>query len=439
MLNKDQAYALEKITQHISEGTKYVLLNGSPGTGKSYLISKILESVVNSGSIDPEKIWLTAPTHKAVAVLKKFFNEYCTTAKDEIPEENICTVCNCLGLVVENNFSTGSTNIKKVNKFNDESRYKLIIIDECSMIGRDLYEIITNNTGDATILFVGDEFQLPPVKEGSSIVFDRIYHKYTLNEQMRMENEDIIKFAEALKNTIKNKKYLPRIGNSENITFLTDKDDILASVYENFIVPKDVKIASYSNKSVIDHNEYIRSVVHMYSPTFEKMESLVNNTPIITANHKSSKKGYIPIDSSLTVRSVNPTPITLSDYKNLKVQMLNIYESTGNIFYPLDREEYINVVKQFAKEAKAESDPTKRKLLWRKYFYLKEYVADLRPNYATTVHKLQGTSLDTVIIDLNNLATCRSPIQLARLLYVAVTRARKKIILFGELPKQICK
>ena len=58
---------------------------------------------------------------------------------------------------------------------------------------------------------------------------------------------------------------------------------------------------------------------------------------------------------------------------------------------------------------------------------------DLRPEDASTVHKSQGSTFDTVFIDLSDLSTCRQPDMAARLLYVAFTRARNRVVLYGKL------
>ena len=50
------------------------------------------------------------------------------------------------------------------------------------------------------------------------------------------------------------------------------------------------------------------------------------------------------------------------------------------------------------------------------------------------MHKSQGSTYDTVFIDLENIGSCRNPDQVARMLYVAVSRARNRIFLFGKLP-----
>lgn len=54
---------------------------------------------------------------------------------------------------------------------------------------------------------------------------------------------------------------------------------------------------------------------------------------------------------------------------------------------------------------------------------------DLRHSYACTVHKAQGSTYDTVYVDLDDLyKAIRNKDMYNRLLYVAVSRAAKKVV-----------
>ena len=74
---------------------------------------------------------------------------------------------------------------------------------------------------------------------------------------------------------------------------------------------------------------------------------------------------------------------------------------------------------------------------WTKAYSIEENIADLRPSTSCTVHKSQGSTYDTVFIDLANIGTCTHNNELARMLYVAVTRARSRIVMHGGLPDRL--
>ena len=58
---------------------------------------------------------------------------------------------------------------------------------------------------------------------------------------------------------------------------------------------------------------------------------------------------------------------------------------------------------------------------------------DLRAAYACTINKAQGSTYDNVFIDLDDVKKCNSGDQIARMLYVATSRARHTVFLCGDL------
>lgn len=66
---------------------------------------------------------------------------------------------------------------------------------------------------------------------------------------------------------------------------------------------------------------------------------------------------------------------------------------------------------------------------WPEYFRLKDTYIDLRHAEALTIHKSQGSTFDTVFVDVPSLQACRNPNERRRLLYVACSRARSKLFL----------
>ena len=59
----------------------------------------------------------------------------------------------------------------------------------------------------------------------------------------------------------------------------------------------------------------------------------------------------------------------------------------------------------------------------------------LRLPHACTIHKSQGSTYENVYIDLDSFKACKDRETLARLLYVAVSRAKNHVYFHGSLPK----
>ena len=66
---------------------------------------------------------------------------------------------------------------------------------------------------------------------------------------------------------------------------------------------------------------------------------------------------------------------------------------------------------------------------WRGYFAVKEAFARVRPGYATTIHRAQGSTFDRVFLLQSGLVVLWDQELLARLLYVAYSRAKEEIVL----------
>ena len=64
---------------------------------------------------------------------------------------------------------------------------------------------------------------------------------------------------------------------------------------------------------------------------------------------------------------------------------------------------------------------------------IKNTWVDLRPNFALTIHKSQGSTYDEVFIDLDDMKSIKDLRELAKLLYVAMSRAKYRVILTGDI------
>ena len=73
---------------------------------------------------------------------------------------------------------------------------------------------------------------------------------------------------------------------------------------------------------------------------------------------------------------------------------------------------------------------------WKKFYTIKDYFGDLRNRDSCTVHKSQGSTVNDVFIDLEDLMKCRQPDMVRRLLYVAISRARNNVYFYGDLKEK---
>jgi exodeoxyribonuclease-5 len=65
--------------------------------------------------------------------------------------------------------------------------------------------------------------------------------------------------------------------------------------------------------------------------------------------------------------------------------------------------------------------------LWRQFWKLKETFHAIRPSYAITSHRSQGSSYQIVFVDRMDIMLNKTRREAFRSLYVACTRARKEV------------
>ena len=101
-----------------------------------------------------------------------------------------------------------------------------------------------------------------------------------------------------------------------------------------------------------------------------------------------------------------------------------IKEENIIIIHEDSEEEFNNLLKNLRSMCSA------RIIEWVDYFKFKENFADVKYNHAITVHKSQGSTYNQAIVNVKNLGLNRNKSERKRLLYTAVTRASKLLILY---------
>ena len=153
-LTAGQEKAFREITAKQKPGAEHLLL-GYAGTGKTYLMNAIAGYFMAQG----RSVAVTAPTHKATAVLGQKVNH------DGVM---CCTIHSLLSLIPKED-ETG-THLER-RKMAQDVTVDVVIVDECSMLSRELMAWIRRLLRKSFVIFVGDDAQLPPVGEDASGAF----------------------------------------------------------------------------------------------------------------------------------------------------------------------------------------------------------------------------------------------------------------------------
>ena len=414
-------------------------LTGPAGTGKSFLTAKIIYEVYKlkeeNSVYDNRDIYVTAPTHKAKKVTDDMLKNYNLNIKSQ-------TIHSYLNMIKIYNFKKGIEKfIFEPSKIPNTS---LLIVDESSMVSKDIYNFIIEAMEKNyvnTVLFIGDCYQLLPINQGFNDVF-KLKKQYTLTEIVRQkENSEIIKLSTKVRDNITNKKYsdLRDIFNQYKghleIEFFNDEESFIKDFcrHPNWY-DEDKILTSYTNRSIDDFNEKIRN-------QFWKERGIENPASFLASDKLRFKKSLY-LDLNLNYKDkilyVNSDEVTIHNavlnYDKihcLKVWNCSVLEKSKIKSFNVLANNSINMFQDMLKEyktfAKQEAYPNNI-WYWKKYFKLKDAYANVQYIFASTIHKLQGSTYDTVYIDLRFISNTNiSKDLLYRLVYVAVTRARKNI------------
>lgn len=425
ILNQDQQKAADDLFQFLmTPGKKFFRLSGPGGTGKTTLMRHVMDTMLPlyektcdlmAQTPIPWQIILTATTNKAVEVLRD---------STGLPAETIHSFMN---LTVKDNYSTGKSEIKRTNSWLVH-RNKFILIDECSMVDSTLLKLINEGTDDTCkVVFIGDHCQLPPVFEPISPVYaDTTADFAELRQPMRNAGQPaLMQLCKQVRYTVETGEFFPMEEVSGVVDYL---DDARAQAYidQTFLQEgSDNRIIAYTNQRVQDYNNYIRGL-RGYTDLFQAGENLINNSAFSVGSI------MLRPDQPIYVISTDHSPeiatfeqdISIPYYK-LEISQYKGHTTGFQVDVPFNPGYVKEVEKFFAKQKD-----------WYNYFAVKNRFPDLRQTDASTVHKAQGSTFDTVLIDLTNIGSCNQPNQVARLLYVAVSRARSRVLFYGALPQK---
>lgn len=413
-LTNDQEHACDTAMDWLTDRTsKYLVISGPAGCGKSTLVETFLERVKVKanllasilGSRDKKHEWevdMMATTNKAAGVLS------------EMSENPVSTVHSYLNLVPRKDYDTGKLTFIPGRKYKIIHN-KLLIIDESSFISDSLYEFLDKGTKHCKIILVGDPYQLVPAEQ-KKLVMDTIgCERANLTEVVR-HNSDIANLGAQCREMVRSGRFTGIRPNDKDIVWLPAQE-MLDTVNEMFTDPSYTmdtgRILTWTNKQVTKYNTHIRLKKGM-SATVDPGEMLVTNKPILA----SGKTAY-GTDTRVLVTDVVGETVRAG----VPGRLVRLSLTTGDHFLPDNQDDVSLLLRRLKKRGDMQD-----------FFNVKETWLDLRPVFVSTVHKSQGSTFDTVFVDLSNIGRCPIPDEVARMLYVGATRPAKKVVFFGQLP-----
>ena len=423
----------------VLENDLFITLSGFAGTGKTTIINAIITELKNK-----KKIVVSAPTHTAKEVIAG------------MTKQNAETIQALLGLRPDVEMDDFDPN-KPVFNVKAEERiknYDIVIIDECSMLNKSSVKLIKEKAieNKVKIVYMGDIFQLPPVGEKQSVVFNNP-NIVTLTTIVRQSNENPNqKLIELARNDVRDgtdtcQKYLSDITldvNQKGEGFkLLDQNTYYQEMLEHYFDseyqhnPKVAKIICWTNNAVTATNRYIRNKVInseemvAVGDILMGYKSVSRDLPVYPyfVTYVKNSVDYIVTDVSLITKVV--CDIELKGYK---VDM----EGADDTIFILHRDSY----EDFSIEYQNRLGSAKMNgRYWKQFYEFKNQIILMEPfiddygrklcdkdidyGYAITVHKSQGSTYTNVGVTLKDLLKNRTPQERRQLIYVALSRTSK--------------
>lgn len=382
----------EAITQALSKGM--LILTGGPGTGKTTTLNAIIKILQRNG----KKVLLAAPTGRAAQRMSVVTGVEAKT----------------IHRLLEVSWDKQDKPVFNKNERN-QLKCDALVVDEVSMVDTFIFEsVIKALPIGCRLILVGDSNQLPSVGPGnilSDLSSSGIVPVVTLNEIFRQAQKSLI-VTNAHK--IINGE-MPVLTSSDKDFFFmmrNNKNDISQVILDlcSTRLPKAYNYSVFDNIQVLCPSK--KGELGTGEMNFKLQKIL---------NPKSSDKTEIAIGQ----RTFRVGDKIMQIKNNYDIDWHKENGETGSGIFNGD----IGIIETIDKKSKIihiNFDDKKAK-------YTYEYANDLDFAYAVTVHKSQGNEFDCVIIPMFQ---CAPQLSYRNLLYTAVTRAKKTLVLVGD-PKTV--
>ena len=359
------------------------IITGGPGTGKTTIIKAIVHLLRYELKAKIDDIALLAPTGRAAKKIMETTN---------IPA---FTIHKYLGWDKERNTFM-------VDEYSPNPE-KYIIIDEVSMIDNILMSsLLKGIRRDVKLILVGDYYQLPSVAPGQ-----------VLKDLIDSDMIDVIKLKSLYRQ--KEESYIPILATEikdKDISdsFLMKKDDY------NFINCSNDEVMLYIEQIVLKaiNKGYTDKDIQILAPMYKSLNGIDNLNKLL-------QRIFNKEDPSKNELVFNDVVYRVGD------KVLQLVNDPDNNVYNGDIG-YISAI------INSKRSVSKKNEIWVDFdgnivTYTPDKYINIRHGYAISVHKAQGSEFPMVIMPIVN---SFNRMLYNKLIYTAVTRAKKALILVGD-------
>lgn len=405
-------------------------LTGYAGTGKSFLVGRILKALE---ILDIRlRICVVAPSHKAKRNSKKMVIKAGAGVSLHVEYR---TLASFLGQAPELNKATGKEAFVSKKNPMELIGYDLVVVDEYAMIQKDNAKELLSESNEHLTLFLGDDAQLEPIGESVSYIAMADLPESKLTQVMRYSG----KLAQVAESWIK-KMGIPLAFTAEDYTIqkLPNKTAMMShfavAIRESLrtLNYESAVMVCYTNNACDIANSWVRELVFNTDEPYVIGDRLIAKKPLFRLSNEFNTSGQdkysIACENSMEFSVTGNYRVaeitieqTIYEYYIVPVkpdEPLPYYGETFDLFI---------LHQNYAKLHRQHIERCKKNKHWPVMYDLIKTFDDIAFAYARTCHKCQGSTFSHVYLDLPDLykVTKKPP-----MIYTALTRASEVVYVY---------
>jgi exodeoxyribonuclease V alpha subunit len=417
------------------------LITGAPGTGKTIIVVALVRALAWLGE-RLDGVGIAAPTGKAAQRLQEAIGAGLTSAARDMADVALNqvvpppqTIHRLLGWSPH----TG----RFAHHENDPLPHRVVIVDEASMIDLAMMDrLVRALRKDARLILIGDADQLPSVEAGA--VFRDLCSalgavRMTVNLRVAREPNArrIVAAAQAVNAGSVDAGFADAVATRRTV------DEIRFEGVEHLAAPWDtvgdavldawwrLRIASlpgFAERAALPFATADRSIAGAEADEVRSLLDLYTRSRILCATRVSGPASVEAINDSMlsrltggrlrarrgrrALRPASGAPIVIerNDYDR------QLYNGDQGVVVRVDGGEGPGLLAVFRRGSALETFPF-------------DALGDVSPAFAMTVHKAQGSEFDDVLVVLPEKDI---PLLTRELVYTAITRARRSVLVVGQ-------
>lgn len=417
-LNPGQRSAVDAVVDAFKAGKPYFRLEGGAGYGKSFTVMDVVRQLGLAGV----KVQACATSYVATQVLAKQLQPLGVEAK------TIASTVRLAKIEFEDQEEYEMTAVSMDAMRTLLGRGRALIVDEYSMVGDDIADQMMAAAADCGgfLLAVGDLKQLPPVKQNHDTSLTGIPGAVSLTQPMRYSaDSDLFQLEQIARNTPAS---ISGVAASDEVVWHNSRLDLIDRYVADMKAQPaaDARLLFFRRADVMDANYTVREGLFgnaaLANPVVEDERLMVMSTADVDLGGENPVRFY-------SGQTFLVTKVREGECQGIPCYFVDFYRGErnvpvifGNSTALTDRSKRGGA--QFAAALSNLRDEALDSGNWSEWRAFKNRFLQVGYNYAMTVHRVQGQTVERVYFDP---ATLKCGAMSDKLLYVAATRAKSQV------------